>query len=54
VDEVILAAALDLLGEHGYSRLTVEGVALRAGVAKTTLYRRWSTKEAGRSRLVTW
>jgi AcrR family transcriptional regulator len=46
VDEAIMAATLDLLAEDGYSRVTVEGVALRAGVAKTTLYRRWSTKDS--------
>jgi AcrR family transcriptional regulator len=46
VDEAILAAALDLLAEQGYSRLTIEQVALRAGVARTSLYRRWSTKES--------
>lgn len=46
VDEAIMAAALDLLAEQGYSRLTIEAVALRAGVAKTSLYRRWSTKES--------
>ncbi|HZC52474.1 MAG TPA: TetR/AcrR family transcriptional regulator [Mycobacterium sp.] len=46
MDEAILAATLDLLVEQGYSRLTVERVALRAGVAKTSLYRRWSTKES--------
>lgn len=46
VDEAILAATLDVLAEQGYARLTIDGVALRAGVAKTTLYRRWATKEA--------
>ena len=29
------------LGEHGYDGLTVEAVAARAGVARTTVYRRW-------------
>lgn len=29
------------LAEHGYARLTVEAVATRSGVHKTTLYRRW-------------
>jgi AcrR family transcriptional regulator len=46
VDEAILTAALDLLAEQGYSRLTIEQVALRAGVARTSLYRRWPTKES--------
>lgn len=41
-----MAATLDLLAEEGYSQLTVERVALRAGVAKTSLYRRWATKES--------
>jgi AcrR family transcriptional regulator len=43
-DRVILDAVRALLVEHGYSGLTIEGVAARAGVAKTTLYRRWTTK----------
>lgn len=46
VDEAILAATLDLLAERGYARLTIEGVALRARAAKTSLYRRWKTKES--------
>lgn len=41
VDDRILAAALELLEEHGVARLTVEATAERAGVAKTTIYRRY-------------
>ncbi|MCW2536431.1 MAG: TetR/AcrR family transcriptional regulator [Modestobacter sp.] len=42
--QAILAATLDALGEHGYARMTVEGVATRAGVHKATLYRWWASK----------
>ena len=37
---------MGILGEVGYSRLTVEEVAARAGVSKTSLYLRWAGKEA--------
>jgi AcrR family transcriptional regulator len=40
----ILAATLAELGEHGYQRMTMEGVAVRAGVHKATIYRWWASK----------
>ena len=46
VDEAILAAALAMLGEQGYARLSIEAVAQRAEVAKTSVYRRWAGKDA--------
>jgi AcrR family transcriptional regulator len=46
VDEKILNAALSRLVRWGYAQLRVDDVAADAGVAKTTLYRRWSSKEA--------
>ncbi|MFH8681769.1 TetR/AcrR family transcriptional regulator [Streptomyces lydicus] len=42
----IFDATLDLLAAKGYEGLTVEGVAQRSGVNKTTLYRWWPSKGA--------
>ncbi|MFE6039657.1 TetR/AcrR family transcriptional regulator [Streptomyces sp. NPDC056452] len=44
-DARIIDAALELLLERGYDRFSVDEVAAKAEVAKTTLYRRWSTKD---------
>ena len=41
----VLGAAIDLLAERGYAGFSVEGVVERTGVAKTTLYRHWPTRD---------
>lgn len=45
-DEEILAVVRAILDAHGYRALSVDDVAARAGVAKTTVYRRWPSKGA--------
>ena len=44
-DERILAAAAELILEHGYDNMTVDAVAARAKAGKATVYRRWAGKE---------
>jgi AcrR family transcriptional regulator len=39
--EAILRAAIMLVAEVGYDRMTVDALAARAGVSKPTIYRRW-------------
>ena len=43
--EAVFGATLDVLASQGYDRMSMEGVALQAGVHKTTVYRRWGTKD---------
>lgn len=45
-DEAIVDATVALLCEEGFDRLSMDGVASRAGVGKATIYRRWPSKEA--------
>src|SRR6266496_6782642 len=42
--KAILDATLELLAEGGFQGLSIEAVAARAGVGKTTIYRRWPSK----------
>jgi len=44
LDEALTEAASSLLAEVGYAAATVNAIAARAGVPKSTLYRRWSSK----------
>jgi len=46
VDKAILAAAMDLLAEVGYARLTMDQVAAQARVGKASVYLRWPNKVA--------
>lgn len=41
----VFASTVELLAERGYDSLAIEAVAEHAGVAKTTIYRHWPTKE---------
>ncbi|WP_416983098.1 TetR/AcrR family transcriptional regulator [Streptomyces sp. T028] len=44
VTEAIRAAVFEELATVGYARMSIEGIARRAGVGKTAVYRRWRSK----------
>lgn len=46
VEERILEQVVALLASRGYAGLTLDELALRSGVAKTTVLRRWPSKAA--------
>jgi AcrR family transcriptional regulator len=45
VDTAIVEAAVEEMADNGYLGFSIEQVAARAGVAKTTVYRRWPSKD---------
>src|SRR5262245_17443223 len=42
----VLDAARELVGKGGYDAATIEAIAARSGVAKTTIYRSWPNRAA--------
>lgn len=45
VRQAVLAASLAEVAERGYAAFAIDNVAVRAGVHKTTVYRRWPDRE---------
>jgi AcrR family transcriptional regulator len=46
VEDAVFQAMLGLLANRGYREISVETLAERAGVSRTTIYRRWPSKAA--------
>ncbi|GIM93840.1 TetR/AcrR family transcriptional regulator [Paractinoplanes toevensis] len=46
IDATVFAATLTTVTDLGYANATVDRIAAAAGVAKTTIYRRWPSKGA--------
>lgn len=46
VDQAVMSTALDLVADGGLRAVTIEAIAARCGVAKTTIYRRWPNRAA--------
>ncbi|MGI9603850.1 MAG: TetR/AcrR family transcriptional regulator [Acidimicrobiales bacterium] len=43
--QLVLEATKELLVEYGFERLTIEAIAERTGVARSTIYRNWPNRE---------
>ncbi|MGH3127303.1 MAG: TetR/AcrR family transcriptional regulator, partial [Gaiellaceae bacterium] len=43
--QAIIEAALAQLAERGFQGTTIDAIAVRGGVGRNTIYRRWSSKE---------
>ncbi|SDP27022.1 DNA-binding transcriptional regulator, AcrR family [Nakamurella panacisegetis] len=43
-EQAILDAVIELIGEVGYEKVTIDAIAARARSSKTTMYRRWAGK----------
>jgi AcrR family transcriptional regulator len=43
-EQAILDAVIELIGEVGYEKVTVDAIVARARASKTTMYRRWADK----------
>lgn len=46
IDDAVLRATVELIGETPYAELTVGAIAARAGTSKPAIYRRWPSKAA--------
>jgi AcrR family transcriptional regulator len=46
VEEAVFTTTLQLLGTHSYGDISMENLADRAGVSRTSIYRRWPSKAA--------
>ena len=46
IDSILFTATLRTIHSHGYAGATMDRIASTAGVAKTTIYRRWPSKGA--------
>lgn len=45
IDVAVLVATRELVASNGYSNFSVEAVAARLGIAKSTVYKRWPSRQ---------